>query len=86
MKLEDVFCIYKLNYLYIKRDQTCYTVYRLAKEFIWLMILVAVGFIIQHNASVLTGNLLRLHHSSVMMVKQKGNLGANRRASIFGVD
>lgn len=26
MKLEDVFCIYKLNYMCFNRDQTCYTV------------------------------------------------------------
>lgn len=54
MKLEDVFCIYKLNYMYFNRDQTCYTVHRFAKQCIWFMILVAVGFALD-NSSVLTG-------------------------------
>lgn len=54
MKLEDVFCIYKLNYMYFSRDQTCYTVHRFAQQCIWFMILVTVGFA-QDNSSVLTG-------------------------------
>lgn len=36
--------------MYINRGQTCYTVHRFAKQYIWFMILVAVGFA-QDNSS-----------------------------------
>lgn len=57
MKLEEVFYIYKLNYMYINRGQTCYTVHRFAKQCIWFMILVAVGFAQDNSSEEAEGTL-----------------------------
>lgn len=57
MKLEEVFYIYKLNYMYINRGQTCYTVHRFAKQCIWFMVLVAVGFAQDNSSEEAEGDL-----------------------------